>query len=175
MPHSTASRKAPRPLSERIGCIALPAGGLLLCVIYANLILLKPTRVIIAARDWSAVPCQITSSDVVRRSAVGTRTVYKLDIRYRYTFDDSTFTSDRFDAIDDDGSGGYDSKRRTADRYKPGTTTTCYVNPEAPNEALIDRGFPARMWWGLIPIAGILICLPGLLLGAALEFFDRKT
>ncbi|HYC91753.1 MAG TPA: DUF3592 domain-containing protein [Thermoanaerobaculia bacterium] len=130
---------------------------------------------IIAARRWSPVQCQILSSAVVRRSGVGSRTVHQLDIRYRYTFDHRTFTSHRFDAINDDGPGGYDSKRRTAERYQPGTTTTCYVSPEAPDEALIDRRFPARMWWGVIPVAGLLLCLPGLLLGAALEVFDRTT
>jgi len=29
-------------MGQRVGCIALPAAGLLLCVIYANLILLNP-------------------------------------------------------------------------------------------------------------------------------------
>ena len=175
MAYPKRSAPAPRPVSERVGCMALPAAGLLLCAVYANLVLLRPTRTILAARHWSPLPCRVTSSAVVRRTDTGTRTVYRLDIRYQYQFAGRTFTSDRFDAVDDDGSGGFESKQRTAQRYPPGTITTCYVNPQSPGEALIDRTFPARMWWGIIPVLGILLCLPGLLFAAALEVFDRKT
>src|SRR5687768_14768497 len=77
MPRRKGSHLAPRPLAERIGCIVLPAGGLLLCALYAYLILWKPARMVIAARNWNAVPCRIVSSEVVRVPVTGGRTIYK--------------------------------------------------------------------------------------------------
>ncbi len=175
MPRSTASHLTPRPVGQRIGCIVLPAIGLLLCGVYAKAIVWDPTRMVIAARQWTPVPCQITSSAVVRRPRTGSRSVYKLDIRYRYTFGNRTFTSNRYDAIDDYGSGGYESMQRAVRRYPAGSAATCYVNPEAPHQSLIDRGLPARMWWGVIAVVGILGCLARLLFALALEFFDRTA
>ena len=175
MPRPKGSHLKPRPLAERIGCIALPAVGLLLCALYAYLILWRPARIVIDARDWNAVPCRIVSSEVVRVPVTGGRTIYKLDIRYQYSFEGRSFTSNRFDAIGDSGSGGYESKQRTVARYPAGTMTTCYVDPEHPGHALIDRGLPARMWWGAIPVLGMLLCLPGLLLGLAMARYDVKA
>ena len=174
MPRPKGSHLAPRPLAERIGCVVLPAAGLLLCTLYAYLILWKPARTVMAARDWNAVPCRIVSSEVVRVPVMGGRTIYKLDIRYQYSLGGRAFTSNRFDAIGDSGSGSYDAKQRTVARYPAGTVTTCYVNPKQPRHAMIDRSLPARMWWGAIPVLGMLLCIPGLLFGLALTYFDAK-
>lgn len=47
----------------------------------------------------------------------------------------------------------------------PGTQTICFVNPNDPSEAVIQRGWVPEMWWGLLPIPFLLFGI-GLLLVA---------
>ena len=77
--------------------------------------------------------------------------------------------STRYDAIADNGPGSYDHKQQLVARYRPGMIVTCYVNPNDPREAMLHRGFPARMWWGVLPLILLPCAILGLILGIILR------
>ena len=47
-------------------------------------------------------------------------------------------------------SSGYARKRDTIRQYPRGAETTCYISPADPEEAVLDRSFPAEEnWFGM--------------------------
>ena len=52
-----------------------------------------------------------------------------------------------------DFTAGHRGKKRVANRLGPGTTTFCYVNPDDPDDAVIERGVTWDMVvWGALAI-----------------------
>jgi hypothetical protein len=48
-------------------------------------------------------------------------------------------------------------------RHPAGSKTVCYVNPDEPTEAVLERGFTPDMWFGLIPLLFVLVGVGGLI------------
>jgi len=90
-----------------------------------------------------------------------------VNVFYRYTFNGREFKANRYNFMGG-SSSGYDSKRAIVNRLPPGTETVCYVNPAEPTQAVLERGFTAEMWFGLIPLVFVLIGGGGL-------FFTLRT
>ena len=107
------------------------------------------------ARSWVAVPCEVTSSQVEMQSGEDGAT-YRPKIVYRYEYGGRAFESGRYDFL-----GAYSSgragKEAVVDRYPEGLRTNCWVNPQAPEEAVLHRGMPGVMVFGLIPLVFVLI------------------
>ena len=118
---------------------------------------IRPLSGVFNARKWPAVPCTVISSNV--RSHRGDKgSTYSINILYSYVIDDHTYKANSYDFIGG-SSSGYSRKRAIVARYPPGSTSTCYVNPRDPNQAVLKRGFTPLMWIGLLPL---LFCLVGL-------------
>ncbi|MFT3869096.1 MAG: DUF3592 domain-containing protein [Nibricoccus sp.] len=133
---------------------------------------LRPVFQIAAARDWTAVPCQILSSRV-RTHSDSDGSTYSVDIVYRYTHQNRTYTSNRYHFFTG-SSSGYDGKAEAVRQYPAGVQRTCYVDPAQPSSAVLDRGFTSNLWFGLIPFVfalvgggGIYAVLRGKLSGAS--------
>lgn len=88
-----------------------------------------------AALDWAEVPCTIRDSRFAR-SKEGESS---LALSYQYDYRGQTYTSDRLDLLP--GRTGTDARweRELAERLPPGSQTVCYVNPDDPAEAVLDR------------------------------------
>ncbi|MGI6497174.1 MAG: DUF3592 domain-containing protein [Kiritimatiellia bacterium] len=112
-------------------------------------------------RHWVATPCEIVESGITRD---GER--HRFDTVFTYRFNGHSYTSRRFTH-----EGGLREKQindaqRLLSQYPQGTSTTCYVNPAAPDEALIRRDLSVG---GMI--VPILLALPFVLSGYGLIFF----
>lgn len=109
---------------------------------------IRPALQVLASHRWVETPCVIESSEV--RSHSGDSTTYSVALRYHYYFDGRAYSSERHHFSTTSSSSGRKGKQAVVDRLPPGTETVCYVNPEAPHEAVIDRGFQ----WELLLFAG---------------------
>lgn len=118
-----------------------------------------PAWGIVRAQNWKAVPCTIISSQV-RTHSDSDGSTYSIDILYRYVYEGKEYQSSRYKFMGG-SSSGRSGKQRIVDRYRPGTKATCYVNPDAPYEAVIDRGFTADMLFGLIPLVFVAVGVGG--------------
>ena len=144
--------------SFRGGCIVASVIGTLFAGLATWLLLVRPVNHMIAARSWKPTACQVISSEVVQQPrSVGEGVRYKIEIKYRYTYGGRTYTSNSYDVMGFSGTSGYRAKAKVVARYPPGTATTCYVNPKAPQEALLIPGFTVTMLWGLLPLFFLVV------------------
>ena len=115
----------------------------------------------LATRHWMPTPCTIVESMIDDKDER-----HQFNSVFEYHFSGRAYTSRHFTH-----KGGLPNSRigdahRLLDRYPPGASATCYVNPAAPNEALIRRDFSAG---GII--VPVLFSLPFALFGYGLIFF----
>ncbi len=59
-------------------------------------------------------------------------------------------------------SSGHRGKQAIVDSLPPGTRTVCYVNPEQPSEAVLKKGVPWEILFGLIPLVFVIFGVAGL-------------
>jgi hypothetical protein len=165
--HKPAADANAQAISER----ASPAKGQRFTVVFCSLFLLvggamfygmclRPVLKIMAAHNWTAVPCVVISSEVETHSDSDGST-YSVNILYSYEVNGREFRSNRYHFMGG-SSSGYDGKRAVVNQHPPGTRTVCYVNPADPTEAVLERGFTPDLWFGLIPLAFIAFGAIGL-------------
>lgn len=121
---------------------------------------LRPALEVVSARFWDEVPCEIESSGVQSHSGEDGAT-YSVDVLFRYQVDGREYRSNRYQFMGG-SSSGYEGKARTVASLQPGTSTTCYVNPDDPFDAVIERGFTSEYLFGLIPLIFVLVGAGGL-------------
>jgi len=141
------------------GCLFLfffLIGGLI-----TTLIGFIPAYRMIRAQQWPAVPCRILSSNVGSHSD-SDGTTYSIDIVYEYEAGGRVYESDRYDFMGG-SSSGYRGKAAIVARHPPGSMAVCYVNPQRPEYAVLNRGFRPVMLMALVPFSFMIIGLVGLL------------
>lgn len=119
-------------LKNLIGFFALMVAlqGAAFLLLY--LLVLQPRWVSQAASDWAETPCEILSLKLLGNSPA------KLKIHYRYDYQGVTYESTRYDLLL--GESGEDAWAREAYiKLSMSDHTTCYVNPQQPSMAIIDR------------------------------------
>lgn len=104
-------------------------------------------RDFLAAKSWTETPCTIVSSRLV--TSHGENDTYSPHIVFQYEWQGQPRESERYQLV------AYSSSFRSAhqrivDAHPPGLQTVCYVNPNDPSEAVLDRSFPAGIWIGAI-------------------------
>lgn len=95
-----------------------------------------------AATDWRQVPCEIISSEV-RRHDGDDSVSYSVEIEYQYEFDNQTFESSRYDFNVVNKSRP--RCRQIVAELPAGKITNCFVDPDDPKRAVIDRDW--EMSW----------------------------
>ena len=126
---------------------------------------IRPISKVIAAKNWPSVGCTVIASGV--RSHTGKSTTYSVEILYEYEFAGVKHRSSRYGFMNS-SSSGYASKQAIVDENPSGSHRTCFVNPDYPTEAVLDRGFSGFMLMGLIPLIFAVIGGSGL-------WFTSKT
>lgn len=124
-------------------------------------VFLWPLVNIVQAKNWRATPCRILSSKVGTHSGSKGGSTYSVDVTYEYFVDDQRYVGTRYKFMGG-SSSGYEGKKEIVDRLRPGTATTCYVNRRDPNDAVIERGFTADIFFGGIPLVFAAIGAGGL-------------
>ena len=109
----------------------------------------RPLLKIAAAQSWASVPCEIVSSRVKTHSDSDGNT-YRVDVVYRYTYQDRNYTANRYHFATG-SSGGYERKAEVVRRLPAGTQAICFVDPADPSEAVLERSLTSDLWFGLIP------------------------
>jgi hypothetical protein len=137
--------------------VALAVGWLFIViglVIFAA-VFLRPAVRLVRASSWNETPCRVVSS-AVRSHTSDDGTTYSVDILYEYEFSGHTLRSNRYGFLGG-SSSGYDGKRAIVDRYPPGTEATCWVDPDDPAMAVLDRSFQLIYLVGLFPLVFVVI------------------
>jgi hypothetical protein len=114
--------------------------------------LLGPVRHAIAARSWRAQECKILRSEVRRYATTKGSDGFSPEIFYSYVVDDHEHRADTYSFFEY-ASRGWASALRITNRYRPGSTVTCYVNPTDPDDATLNRDPSPRWLIGLLPLA----------------------
>lgn len=146
---SVSSRKSADRRAEKglgAGCLRLfflPFFLIGMALVYG--LSIHPMIKVFRAQSWEKIPCAINSSEVVSHSD-SDGTTYSIKIVYQYNFDDRSYTSERYH-FGTGSSSGRKGKQAVVDKYPPGSESYCFVNPSAPQEAVLDRGL--RLEYGL--------------------------
>ena len=125
-----------------------------------QMMLLPPIRDTLHAADWRSVPCTIVASHAHQdvSGAGGRRTpgARHADVTYSYVVDGRTYHGSRFSFFDDAGTSY--AKMQRVSGLREGSQSHCFVNPERPGEAVLDRSFqPSELLVGIIPLFIALI------------------
>jgi hypothetical protein len=133
---------------------------------------LRPAVQSFLAQRWMETPCVVDSSEVAispgRRSST-----YHIKVVYHYDCDGQTYTAHRYQF------GAASSTRARARRivslYPPGKHAICYVNPNAPGSAVIERGLNLEMVFGAIGIPFLLVGLAAFYFAPVISSKQRMT
>lgn len=112
--------------------------GIVLPLLMFYFFCLIPLRRVRRARSWTETPCRVMSSSVSEDATDSG--LYRIDVTYQYDFAGSYYSSSRYSFSPSSATSGYRWKKRIADRLVRGKTTFCYVNPDDPHDAVIERG-----------------------------------
>ena len=118
---------------------------------------IQPLKDIARAKHWEKAPAIVETSKVRTHSGDDGDT-YSIAIRYRYTYKSRSYMSERYSFFGGSTSG-YSSKARIVEQYPPGRSFTCFVNPEHPAEAVIERQVTSTVFFGFIPLVFIVLGL----------------
>ncbi len=160
----------PRAFAQMV-VLVLATGSILVGTITSIVFVWTPARQLLGARTWSTTDCEITKSKVIAREVTyqrdrrhpgprtASQTIYGIDLEYTYQVGEYAFTGNRYRFFSH--SAGKATNQAIANRFPVGTKTTCYVNPEDPSDAVLERTAGLEVLWALVPLffllAGILL------------------
>lgn len=109
-------------------------------------------------RNWSQVPCRILASRIVsERPTPHSDPAHKVEVRYEYDFNGTKHVSARIRQVESAPSLHLDDVRQKQQNYPPGSQQTCFVNPAAPDEAVLQHASRAALysiWFPLLFVLG---------------------
>jgi hypothetical protein len=106
------------------------------------------------------VPCEILESRVATHEGDDGAT-YSIEALYRYEIGGREHRSNRYGFMGG-SSSGYDAKAEAVAAIPPGAEVMCWVDPDDPFDAVLERGFTTDYLFGLIPLIFALVGLGGL-------------
>lgn len=131
---------------------------------------LLPAVRLLESQGWQATDCTVVSS-TVRSHESDDGTTYSVDILYEYEWDGGVWRSNGSSFVTW-SSSGYDSKADRVAEHLPGSTTVCYVDPDDPTRAVLDRGFSLGYLIGLLPL--IFVVAGGAVAAHGFKRRDRR-
>ncbi|MDD3119655.1 MAG: DUF3592 domain-containing protein, partial [Victivallales bacterium] len=137
------------------------SGGGIVGILFLGLIFIImcfPFMRMLASQSWEKTPCYIISSRLtISRSNSGSAHCYT-EIVYRYRFRGRDYIGDRYDCWYD--FYGYKAKKAMVEQYPEGEKTFCYVNPAAPELAVLLNRFRPLPMPVLQPLLAFMIVIP---------------
>ncbi len=108
-------------------------------------------------RHWTATPARILSSQVKpEQPTTSSPTVYRVEVRYTYTFAGKDYRSERIRRVDGPKSNRDDAEA-LREQFTPGQQLTCYVRPDEPGFAILKHDTRAALytlWFPLLFVGG---------------------
>lgn len=114
-----------------------------------------------AAQSWVETPATVIWSRVKSHSGSKGGTTYSVDVFYRYQFQGRDYRSNNYGVMSG-SSSGRDAKQEIANSLPPGSTLTCYVNPQKPWQAIVNRNPGASALFVLFPLPFLGIGIGGM-------------
>ena len=110
-------------------------------------------------RDWEKTRCIITRSGVAEeRPTRNSPMAYRAVIEYRYSFGGKSWTGSSIKRVDGSSSHSQRAESKVA-KYPLGRQLHCWVNPQAPEQAILEHNTLAPLYtvWfpGLFVVAGL--------------------
>lgn len=140
------------PLTTRIGCTIFIALFPLFAIVITFLIIGDIWH-IFDQRSWEARPCIILESSVRENPK---KPYFTFEVKYQYEYNDETYISKSF-RDDHRGSDYYSNVDKLVQKYPVGSETICFVNPNDPQMALLERTSLFNLFFLLIPLSMIFI------------------
>lgn len=142
----------------RTSCAAL---GLFFLVIGCGLLIIHQIGIqrIANANDWIEVPCQI----IERKRKVNSDDLFLPLITYQYEYKGIEYQSRRLKLTV--GASGTDENWNylVFDQHPVGTRTVCYVNPDDPGEAALDREYGLETPSSAVLLGRLFLTIGGIL------------
>lgn len=113
----------------------------------------RPLWGVYVAQEWVSTPCQIISSELKRQGKGSVR----LEVVFDYRYDGRDYQSNQYCFMSISSNTSRAWKTQAVQSHPAGKESTCFVDPNDPASAVIDRGWVPDMWWGLFPIPFLLI------------------
>ena len=115
--------------------------------------LVAPAMELIRSRSWVECPATVTRSTIKKRWETSKDShgvkhsywAYYPDIEVKYSWEGITYRCRRYDFRPPNGVSsqeGFDALKALLEKYPLGKKTTCFVNPEFPQESVM-----IRQWW----------------------------
>lgn len=117
----------------------------------------RPIHKAIQSRSWLPASCEVTSSRVAFSDDTS-----RVDIQYRYRVSGRTYIGTHYDFTV--GSDNFGDKNAIVAAYPVGHVFECYVNPDGPAEAVIDRELKLAYFFGLVFLLFFTIVPLGIML-----------
>jgi hypothetical protein len=105
----------------------------------------RPMLSVYSAQHWQPGQCEIVFSQVTTSGKTS-----RVDIRYRYSWNDRTYTGTHYDFTTGSDNINDAAKAEVVNSHKPGQVVACFVNPDDPTQSVINREFK---WGYLIGLA----------------------
>jgi len=110
-------------------------------VLYFVLLFLVPSAEVVSSVFWRQIPCTVVSSRVMTWPSDGDNLPNLVpDVLFEYAWDGQRYRSNRFDVIERPSSDSEAVEEEVA-RYPTGRDTLCYLDPDRPAGAVLNRSF----------------------------------
>lgn len=152
---TTPARRQGGCFTPLIFLLLFVAGSLILYAIF-----LPSLSKLVESLRWVKTPCTIVSSKVESSEETGVR-FYRPDVRYLYYFNRARYRASTIWFIKHDTETLAEATS-VVQRYPQGLETHCYVNPNDPKSAVLQRGFKPELLIAIVPLALMVIGLWGL-------------
>lgn len=116
----------------------------------------------LSSQTWVETPATVIWSRVESHSGSKGGSTYSVDLFYRYQFQGREYRSNSYN-LTSGSSSGRDAKQEIVDAHPPNSSITCYVNPQKPWQAAVDRTLGAGILFGLIPLIFLSIGFGGMI------------
>src|SRR5262245_30285792 len=110
---------------------------------------------------WKRTDCVVLASSVREPTERERDGDFHFEVSYRYSFAGQSFVSSRY-RRNPKAFSDYGKAAGLTEKYKAGNTAICYVNPEIPAEAVLERDNPLGLLIVLFPMVFVLIGVGGI-------------
>jgi hypothetical protein len=108
-----------------------------------------------AAASWTSANCKILSNKVESHTDSEGDTSYTPKIEFEFDVDGNKIRGDRHSFSTMSGSSA--SANKIVKRYRKGSESVCYYDPQDPSQSVLSREFEPALWIVLFPLIFVVI------------------
>lgn len=133
-------------------------------LLFLFFLFIQPMINISKAKNWVKVPCKISKSELsIRLGDSETGPTFYPDIQFQYQFRGEWRVGGQYN-FETAYTSFEDACRKILAKYPVGLETKCFVDPENPQSAVLNRDYFKGLWVALFPTLFIILGFGGLFL-----------